>query len=464
MALLNNYFKRNFPFTHPDELTKFFKMGLIFCTILAAYWTLGTIKESLLSDLIGSSMLPYAKIFSLLFLVPVLLLYSRLLDLLSCQKLFVLISSLYAFITLIFAYLIDSSLFNEMNSPSLMQNSHVPLYASYIFCFSFYAFVESYGSLLVALFWAIATSTTQPESAKKGFPLIVGLGQIGGILGPLVLSRIPRYFHLTTSSLSVYISALLIVISSVLFWYFLRSTPSILLQPFQGSEKKFSDTKQVPGFFEGLSLIIKNYYLIGIWCIIFFFEFITQLFDYYFKCFAAEQLSGLELAEYIGFYGSAINFVTLLCLVLGINKINNFFGIIYSLLLIPILVGFSIFGFILYQNSTILFFILVLLKAVNFSLTIPTTKQLYIPTTQDVRFKAQAWIDTFGSRTARQCSGIYAMLLNPLQFKTLQICFVSTLIQFTNYFCLSLVFFWFFIAFYLGKKHTNAIKNNTIIC
>lgn len=461
MAQLNNYFKNHY--SSRDELTKFIKMGLIFCTILAVYWTLGTIKESLLSDLIGSSTLPYAKIISFLFLVPALLIYSRLLDLFSREKLFIIISLFYALVTVAFAFLIDHSIFNEAQSSLISSKEGITYYGARIFCFSFYSFVESYGSLLVALFWAIATSTTQPESAKKGFPLIVGLGQIGGIFGPLILCRTPRYLHLTTSSLPVYLSAALIVISCFLFHYFLRTTPATLLQPFQGSENK-TDTSSVPGFFEGWNLIIKHAYLIGILCIIFFFEFITQLFDYYFKCFASDQLSGLELAEYIGFYGSAINFVTLLCLVAGINNINRFFGITYSLLLIPALIGFSIFGFMMYQNISILFGMLVLLKAVNFSLSIPTTKQLYIPTTSDVRFKAQAWIDTFGSRTARQLSGVYAMLLNFLQSQSPSICLLSTFNGLTNYLCLTMVFFWFCTAYYLGKKHSLALENNKTIC
>ena len=56
-------------------------------------------------------------------------------------------------------------------------------------------FVESFGSLIVALFWAFATDITSPESGKKGFSLVVMIGQIGGILGPAFLCKIPMWYN-----------------------------------------------------------------------------------------------------------------------------------------------------------------------------------------------------------------------------------------------------------------------------
>ena len=46
-------------------------------------------------------------------------------------------------------------------------------------------------------------------------------------------------------------------------------------------------------------------------------------------------------------------------------------------------------------------------KAVNYALNGPALKQLYIPTTPDVRFKAQAWIETFGSRSSKQDGSVF---------------------------------------------------------
>lgn len=54
-------------------------------------------------------------------------------------------------------------------------------------------------------------------------------------------------------------------------------------------------------------------------------------------------------------------------------------------------------------------------KAINYALNGPAIKQLYIPTTHDVRFKSQGWIESFGTRGAKETGSVFNFLLNPLQ-------------------------------------------------
>lgn len=445
-AVLKKIITPVFGFFNYDELKKFLTMGTIFSLILGAYWTLGTIKESLFTDLMGSAQLPYAKVLSLCALVPLLMIYSQLLDFFSRERLFVVLSIFYCIVTLIFAWIISYGTYSS--------------YATYFLSYGFYAFVESYGSLLVALFWSISVDITQPDAAKKGFPLIVACGQIGGIIGPLLLCKIPRWCGHTTSGLAITISALLIMSSLALLIYFFYATPSYLLESYGTLE---TTEKKGPGFFEGLNLIVKSNYLICIVLIVFSFEFITQVLDFHFRNLAAEQYSGLALAEYFGVYGSLINFTTLLCLLLGINKITQFFGITASLIVLPAALGITLFGFMKFYTLSAVLSILILLKALNFALNIPTIKQLYIPTTHDIRFKAQAWIETFGSRTSRQFGGVYTMLLQPLELHFGAFGIKLSHIILTGYVGYSLVVVWFFMALYLGNRYNKAIKEQTVI-
>ena len=54
-------------------------------------------------------------------------------------------------------------------------------------------------------------------------------------------------------------------------------------------------------------------------------------------------------------------------------------------------------------------------KAINYALNSPSMKQLYIPTTKDVRYKSQAWIESFGSRGSKAAgSGINDLHKNAL--------------------------------------------------
>ena len=447
-----------------EELIKFLKLGAIFSAIIGSYWTLGTIKESLISALVGSAMLPYAKALALLFLIPMLMFYSRMLDFFSRERLFYILTLGYTVITVLFAFLILNSYIGEASAELLAARTGWAAFGTKVLGYAYYAFIESYGSLMVALFWSIAVDTTQPESAKKGFSLVVALGQLGGIFGPVIITKLPRYFGFTTCGFSVLISSIFVLSAFFLLRYFLRSTPPELLQSFHGVNEEQVVQKQEPGFFEGLRLLLQHRYLLSIFTMMFFFEMLTQIFDFHFKCMAAEKFCGLALVEYIGSYSSMVSLITLLSLILGINRITRFFGLAASLALMPLILGCAIFGFITVHHLTFLFWLMVGSKACNYALNVPAIKQLYIPTTHDVRFKAQAWIETFGSRSARQGGGLYNMLLKPLQGSMGMHAGQMYHILMTAYFGFAFVVIWFFIALYLGKTCKKAVDTRTVVC
>ena len=90
-----------------------------------------------------------------------------------------------------------------------------------------YAFVESYGSLIVVLFWAFTTDITLPDTAKRGFPLIALFGQLGNIAGPYFLNT--QSLGFTTSAPIIGICAVMMFASGLLMWFFRRTTPKQFL-------------------------------------------------------------------------------------------------------------------------------------------------------------------------------------------------------------------------------------------
>ena len=101
-----------------------------------------------------------------------------------------------------------------------------------------YLFVESFGSLVVALFWAFAADTTEPIPAKKGFPLVVAIGQLGGVIFPYSIGGLPHRLGFSTDALSMMCLGLLILFIIPLVRYFLRITPKHLLTSFEVKNEK----------------------------------------------------------------------------------------------------------------------------------------------------------------------------------------------------------------------------------
>ncbi|HQS83286.1 MAG: hypothetical protein B7Y25_00595 [Alphaproteobacteria bacterium 16-39-46] len=394
-----------------NEFRKFLQMGFIFTIIIGVYWTLRPLKDSLFMQLVDKVDLPFAKTLSVIALIPFLMLYTKFLGQSSREKMLLRLPAYYGVITLCFSAI----MFVVQGSPEeISARSIVLSIGTKILGYAWYIYVESFGSLLVPLFWVFATDTTKAFSAEKGFPFIVAFGQIGGIIFPYSIGGLPHRLSLETDSLSIGILGLLTFTIIPLVRHFLKTTPEHLLSSFTKKNENVMLTVQ-SGFLEGLRLMIRHKYLLCIFGVNLIYGTILTIIDFNFKFMAGSIYEGVALSNYLSLYGSCINIVTFGCLILGISNLTRFLGIPFVLILIPIIVGIIFFGFLMFESLSILFALVIALRGINYALSGPTLKQLYIPTTETTRFKAQAWIEAFGSRSAKEAGSLFNMLLRPLQ-------------------------------------------------
>lgn len=360
---------------------------------------------------------------------------------------FYFLSFMYSFLMILFSFYFKYSIYGLNSS-----------FASpfRIIGWLWYVFVESYGSLMISLFWTFAIDTSSPESAKKGFSITVMLGQLGAILGPYFLTPLGKtYFK---NSAPVVILCALINLFVILGVYlFIKFIPQEELVGFNTESEKESSEVKNPGFFQGIKLLFSNKYLAGIFSIVAIYEILITIIDFNFKsCAIAKYKNEAACSAYLGDYAVWVNFIAFLCILFGINNIQRYLGIKFSLLVMPILMLIMMGLFLFNGNLSVLFYIMIALKAINYAINGPTLKQLYIPTTKNVKYKAQAWIETFGSRGSKAVGSLFnfvSKILGPNVF-----------IIFTGLFSLGLGFIWYIVASYVGNKYQKAIKNNKVIC
>lgn len=447
-----------------EEFKKFLRMGLIFSFIIGSYWTMRVLKDAVFTKLVGIEYQPWAKTVSLILLIPTLMIYTKLLDRFSREKTFYILATYYGVATIVFALLMINPVTGMAAPETITARTGIAAFCTKLLGYLFYSFVESYGSLIVALFWAIASDTTLPESAKKGFSLVVAIGQVGGIVGPKYVTKFPRWLNFQTDAVAVAVCAFLTLSLIYLMKRFLTITPKELLTSFHGTDEKKLEQEQEPGFFEGLQLLFKHRYLLSIFGILFFFEFIVTIFDFHFKVLASQVYKGQALSEYWGEYGSAVNLVALICLLLGVSNITRWLGIGIALVLMPLIFTGAVFGFLTFSNLTFLFSLMVGSKAINYALNGPALKQLYIPTTHDVRFKSQAWIETFGSRGSKEAGALFNMTYKPMcarlgfELGRARHVMVSAVISF------ALIAIWALNALYLGRTYNKAVEEKRTVC
>ena len=162
------------------EVKKFGLLALMFFNIIGSYWLLRPLKDGIFYTIVGLEYLPYAKMMSFIVIVPLILVYSKLVDLYSKHWLVYIIATAYASLFAIVALLLLSPTVGLANTESDPWR---------LLGWVTYFGIESYGSIVVALFWSFVASCTSSGSAKKGYALIVTGGQIGSILGPSLATQ-----------------------------------------------------------------------------------------------------------------------------------------------------------------------------------------------------------------------------------------------------------------------------------
>jgi AAA family ATP:ADP antiporter len=95
----------NFGNFEKEEFKKFIKMGVIFALMIGIYWTLRPLKDAVFIQLVDKLQLPFAKTFSVLALLPLVMFYTRLLEKTSREKMLVILPSFYGITIILFGLL-----------------------------------------------------------------------------------------------------------------------------------------------------------------------------------------------------------------------------------------------------------------------------------------------------------------------------------------------------------------------
>ena len=351
----------------------------------------------------------------------------------------------FAFGTILFAGLLLHPLVGQASYEIISARTGWALFLTKFLAYAWFVFVESFGLFFLALFWAIASDTTQPDSAKQGFYVITALGQFGGILFPWAINRLPKFFELQTNSLSVFLCSLIISACWWSMYRFFKNTPEANLVSYKGANEDEVVQHHEPGFLEGIKLLGRTPYLLAIFAVISAFEIIMAIFDFHFQIIAAATYQGTSLAEFHGMYGSLVNFATLCCLLGGSSNITKWLGIRLALCIMPLFMIGALFGFLGMERLFFLTSLMIGCKAMNDGLNGPAIKQLYIPTTKDVRFKAQAWIEAFGYHGSKQGGSVFNMALKPLQQKFGTLAGRAYHVMLSTYLSLALISVGFFL-------------------
>jgi len=455
---LKRMFKTLFD-VEPSERIKLFFLTATFFFVIAGYTLVRELRDSIFSFIVGKEYLNTASIISMCMLVPLILVYSKLVDKMRRYYLLCTYSIVYGLITLLFAYLLGDPVIGLPNTDASQYR---------MIGWIFYFFVEGYSPFVVSVFWAFANSVNSPESARKNYGLMSSGSKVGGMLtaGLAWALLSGRIFTAHSGSdtfnhqVILVISACMTLLVPVFILLLMKYVPGKNLHGYEAAyqveKQKKRAGKESANVFVGLKMLLKYPYVLGMFSMVFFFEILGKVISYQRVKIAHE--SGASQSDTSAFLFKMIFFMHaagFLISLLGTRTLLNKLGEKRCLVLVPLITGALLLYFVVSYTAVALIVTGVGIKALNYAFAWPVRENLYIPTVKEIKFKSKSWIDAFGSKFGKSTGATFNIIAQKLGT---DLFFPAHYLFFSG-----IVGVWLLVAYLLGRRFERAIENNEVI-
>ncbi len=443
------------------ERLKLLLLSSSFFLVIVAYTVARELKNSIFISIVGREYLPAAKALSVIVLIVPILIYAKLVDKMRRNHLLSFCCSLYGGIGLIFVYFMGHSTIGIANTDTDPYR---------LFGWLFYYFVEGYSPFVVSVFWAFANSVNSPESAKKSYGIMVSGSKLGGIFGAglawalLSIGSSPTGLGLTdvaNHQLILAVPSIMLLIVPFLVMLLMKKVPGRYLHGYEAvyqvEKQKQREGKPKTGVFEGLWLLMRYPYVLGIFGIVFFYEVVITVLGYVQLGVAQENASSIsDVSVYLFQVIFMVHFVGFFISFFGTGALLQKFGEKRSLMLIPVVSGILL-AYFMFSNSSAaaLAIAIVVLKSVNYAVGWPVRESLYIPTVKAIKFKSKSWIDSFGSKFGKFGGYWFSFFVETFG--------KSYALSIYSFFFAGIIGLWFITARLLGRRFEWAVDHDEVI-
>ncbi|CAK8162590.1 ADP,ATP carrier protein 1 [Candidatus Xenohaliotis californiensis] len=437
---------------HRYELKKFLPMSfLIFC-ILFIYTVARNTKDSLIATApaAGPEAMSYLKslfVISSAFLFVVL--YAKLANIFSAEKLFYILVSFFLIYFACFAFILYpnvNSLHPNINTIHNLQESFPRLrflfsvYAVWTYSL-FYIFSELWGSVCVSLlFWQFANEIVKTNEAKRFYPLFVLIGNLSLILAGTIVSKLSANSNI--ENINLYwgttlkkLMSIVIIIGIMCMIVYRWMQTNVLTDPkyYDNSSAKSSKKKKPKlSVLESFKYIFSSPYIGLIAMLVISYGMSIHLVEILWKKQLSLNFKGNPggYNAFMGQFSRYTGIITIAIIFLTKNTIRKF-GWLSAAIITPLALAISgaAFFLLLKSNSNKELCILgacytatyvavivgamqnIATKGSKYSFFDPTKEMAYIPLDQELKTKGKAAVDVVGGRLGKAGGGWAVMIL-----------------------------------------------------
>jgi ATP:ADP antiporter, AAA family len=429
--------------------------AVAFFFIISSYSILRSLKTSIFLGFVGRQYEPISKFLSIFVTIPAMMLLAKITDKFRRHQVVYCFMGFYAVAALVFALLFAHPVYG-------IQNTVTSPYR--ITGWAFEIIMDLFQALIVGTFWSFLNSICSPTFAHKSYGVIVAASRIGGIVSCFLswsfLKKIALNESIIISGLTAGTGICLLLAVACIYGISTK-IPAASLHGYEAayrSDEQQEKSKKKVSMFEGLRLMLMEPYVLGIFGLVFSYEIINIIFDYQMHILMSIESHNrvYDMSLFMLVYTGTFQFVSLLFALFGPSTLLKRIGIKASLLVIPLVTAVLAIIPLIYPTLSVFFFVMVILRGMNYGFNHPLREILFIPTTKDIKFKSKAWIESFGRTLSKTMGSSFNYITTLITAPYLCLVAASTI-------SCGVSAIWAIVAMLVGKKYISTLRENKVI-
>jgi len=396
--------------------------------VIVVFQALRPLKKGLFVEHLGAHMELYAKLANIGVAMLAVVVFTALYNRFGSRRLIPTLCAIFAVALLVFAGVLSGG-----GAPAPWMN------------WAFYLFGDAWSTVWVTTFWAYLTELTRTDQSKRLYGLIGAGGVIGGLMANFTVWQ-----YIQKSGIGVLLAGAavvtVIVAAIVLRLETIARRPGAAISRQASASPKTTSEKTAPKgnpVFDGARLVVASKYLLAIAMITFLYEINSQILDYQYSS-AAETIQGAGGTQaFFGRVGTIIGVISVVTQLFLVSFITRTFGITTALLILPAAMAAA--SGIYFVTPMLMTAALLTISdnSFNYSINQTAREMLYVPTSDDVKYKARAFINMLVQRVGKG-----AAILMALGFDAMS----NLPIRYLSILAFAVIAIWVAFGWYAGRQ------------
>jgi len=265
--------------------------------------------------------------------------------------------------------------------------------------------------------------------------------------------------------LALFISSTFLAIAAILVYLVCKTIDPHVLA---GYHVNINERVKKTGVMQGLKVIFKQPYVIGIFGLMFCCDTLVEVVNYQRLLVVVADKGGQhsEVTRSIGQVASTLYSHIIIMQITGLalsifvtNGLMRFLGTRIALFATPVLASLLMATYFITEYDAIIIGLYIALHALSYSVNAPIRESLYIVTSRDIQLKSKFIADTIGLKASRATGHVFNLMISRMFINAQP----HLIILANNIFFVAILSSWFVVTAIVGSRYAKAKRDDEVI-